>query len=267
MAIRIGLGSWADAEYNGLLYPAGLTSDLRLSGYAMWFQHVEVNATYYRTPSKAAAEKWIADTPPGFTFDIRLHRIFSQSPKKAATGGRLLPLYLENLKPLFEAKRFGAFLLVLSPIFSPKRHRLEELDPLIQETRPHTLAIELRHADWVNDENRAGTLKFFRDRGVTWVAVDMPRIEDSDLMPPIDEVTQPRLAYLRLHGRNPKYLEAKSAAERHIHAYTEEELKDIVQRVRHLAVLAKEVRVIANNHYSDFAPTTALRLQQMLELD
>ncbi len=156
---------------------------------------------------------------------------------------------------------------MLSPIFSPERHRLEELDPLIEKTRPYPLAIELRHVDWVNAKNRAATLEFFRDRGVTWVAVDLPRIEGSDLMPPIDEVTAPNLAYLRLHGRNPKYLEAKSAAERHIHAYTEAELKEIIGRIRRLTAGAKDVRVIANNHFSDFAPTTALCLRQLLGLD
>jgi uncharacterized protein YecE (DUF72 family) len=267
MAIQVGLGSWADPDYVGLLYPPGLPSGQRLSGYAMWFSHVEVNATYYRTPAKAAVKKWIEETPPGFIFDIRLHRIFSQSPQKAATSGRLLPLYLENLQPLFEARRFGAFLLVLSPNFSPGRHQLEELDPLVGAVRPHPLAVELRHADWVNEKNRSRTLEFFRDRRLTWVAVDMPRIEGSELMPPVDEVTQPDLAYLRLHGRNPNYLEAKSAAERHIHAYSEAELKEITQRVRHLASRAKNVRVVANNHYTDFAPKTALRLQQLLELD
>lgn len=267
MGIRIGCGSWADADYVGLIYPRGLSSDLRLGAYAMWFNHVEVNATYYRTPSRAAVKKWVADTPSGFSFDVRLHRVFSQSPGKAAREGGLLPLYLENLKPLFEAARFGAFLLVLSPAFSPERHRLEELDRLIEKVRPHRLAIELRHAGWVRGKHRDSTLQFFRGRKVTWVAVDMPRIKDSTLMPPIDAVTDPRLGYLRLHGRNPKYLEAKSAADRHIHAYTEKELGEIVRRVRRIARHAGEVRVVANNHYSDFAPRTALRLQQLLHLD
>ncbi len=100
MAIQVGCGSWADSEYIGLLYPPALPADLRLSGYATWFDHVEVNATYYRTPGKAAVAKWVSDTPSGFTFDIRLHRVFSQSPETSAREGRLLPLYLENLPTL-----------------------------------------------------------------------------------------------------------------------------------------------------------------------
>ena len=237
---------------------------MRLSAYAMWFDHIEVNATYYKTPRREAVAKWIADTPSNFQFDIRLHQAISRGPEKAGKDGRLLGYLFESLEPMFQAKRFGTFLLVLSPTFSPERHRLQELDALIRRIRPRSLAIELRHTDWVTPKNRAATLGYFREQGVTWVAVDMPQIEGSELMPPIDEVTQPQLAYLRLHGRNPEYLEAKSAAERHTYEYTDEDLHEIVQRIRKLSAKAANVRVVANNHALDFAPRTALILKQLL---
>jgi len=213
MAIHLGLGSWADAEYAGLLYPRGFPPDMRLSTYAMWFDHIEVNASYYSTPRREAVIKWIEATPPNFRFDIRLHRMFSISPEKTAKTGRMLPYLLEAMEPLFTAKKFSSFLLVLSPIFAPSRHRLEELDTLVEKIKPHQLAIELRHVDWVEGKARATTLAWFRERNVTWVAVDMPPLKGSDLMPVVDEVTNPQLAYLRLHGRNPQYLEGKTAAE------------------------------------------------------
>jgi uncharacterized protein YecE (DUF72 family) len=264
MAIRIGCGSWADPDYAGLLYPRGASPEMRLSGYAMWFDRVEVNSSYYSTPKKEQVAKWIENTPPGFLFDIRLHRIISQGPAKAAREGRLLPYFLESTEPLIKAGRLGTFLLVLSPGFGPERHQLEELDGLIEKMRPHSLAVELRHSAWVEGKNRASTLDFFRTRKVTWVAVDMPPIKGSDLMPPVDEVTDSRMAYLRLHGRNPKYLEAESAAERHTYAYTESDLREIVKRIRNLATRARDVHVVANNHAYDFAPRAALTLKQML---
>jgi uncharacterized protein YecE (DUF72 family) len=230
----------------------------------MWFDRVEVNSSYYATPKKEAVAKWISSTPSSFLFDIRLHRAISQSPEKAAKDGRLLDYLFTGVRPLLEANRLGAFLLVLSPNFSPERHRLEELDALIGKIRPHPLAIELRHSAWVQGDVRASTLDFFRTRQVTWVAVDMPPIQGSDLMPPVDEVTQPRLAYLRLHGRNLKYLNAKSAAERHTYAYTESDLRDIVGRIHRLAEKARDVHVVANNHARDFAPRAALALKEML---
>jgi uncharacterized protein YecE (DUF72 family) len=264
MATRIGCGSWADQDYVGLLSPVGFPSELRLSAYAMWFDHVEVNASYYATPRKATVAQWVNNTPPGFLFDVRLHRAISMSPEKAAKDGRLLGLLMDGMEPLFQAKKFGAFLLVLSPFFSPGRHALAELDLLIEKLRPHALAIELRHAAWVRGKARATTLQYFRERKVTWVAVDMPRIEGADIMPPVDEVTQPELAYLRLHGRNAKWLEVKSAAERHAYFYDGDERGELVKRIRGLEKKAKEVRVVANNHFRDYAPKTALALKEAL---
>jgi uncharacterized protein YecE (DUF72 family) len=264
MAIRIGCGSWADAEYMGLLYPPAFPPDLRLCGYAMWFDHVEVNATYYALPKKKTVEKWIEQTPSGFLFDIRVPRTISQSPAKAGKDGRLIDIMLKNLEPLREAKRLGVFLLVLSPFFKPERHHLEELDDLIKKMRPHSLAVELRHSDWVSKKLRASTLRYFKERKLTFVTVDMPPIKGSDLMPFLEDVTQPGLAYVRLHGRNPGYVKAKSAMERHTYLYPENELKELVQRIRRLSSKAKEVRVVANNHAQDFAPRTALALKEML---
>jgi uncharacterized protein YecE (DUF72 family) len=264
MALRIGCGSWADAEYAGLLYPKAFPPDLRLCGYAMWFDHVEVNATYYALPKKEAVERWVELTPPGFLFDIRLPRIISQSPAKAGKDGRLLKILLENLKPLQKTGKLGTFLLVLSPFFSPDRHQLEELDALVEKIRPHSLSVELRHSDWVSKKLRASTLRFFKERKLTFVTVDMPPIKGSDLMPFVDEVTQPQLAYLRLHGRNLNYLKVKTAAERHTYFYSDAELKELAQRIRRLSSKASEVRVVANNHAQDFAPRTALALKELL---
>jgi uncharacterized protein YecE (DUF72 family) len=266
MAISIGCGSWADAEYMGLLYPKAFPPDLRLAAYAMWFDHVEVNASYYAIPRTKAVRAWVEQTPASFRFDIRLPRAISQSPEQAGKDGRLIKILLENLKPLARVGKLGTFLLVLSPFFKPDRHRLEELDPLIERIRPHSLAVELRHSGWVTGDARAATLRFYRERKLTWVAVDMPPIVGSDLMPILDEVTEPSLAYLRLHGRNLRYLKVKSAAERHTYFYPEKELVELAGRIRRLAAQAANVRVVANNHAFDYAPLTALALKELLEI-
>jgi len=264
MAIRIGCGSWADAEYAGLLYPRGFPPDLRLCGYAMWLDHVEVNATYYALPKKEAVQKWVEQTPPGFLFDIRVPRTISQSPAKAGQDGRLIKIMLENLEPLLQAKRLGTFLLVLSPFFKPERHKLQELDALIEKMQPHSLSVELRHSDWVSKKFRASTLRFFKERKLTFVTVDMPPIGGSDLMPFVEDITNSKLAYVRLHGRNMGYVEAKSAMERHTYLYSESELRELAQRIRRMSSKVNDIRVVANNHAQDFAPRTALALKELL---
>jgi uncharacterized protein YecE (DUF72 family) len=264
MAIRIGCGSWGDAEYTGLLYPPGLPPDKRLGCYATWFDHVEVNSSYYATPRREAVVKWVKETPASFLFDVKLHRAFSRSPAKVTRESDLLAYLLKGLQPLIRAKKLGAFLLVLAPDFGPEKHRLDELDLLIDKLQPAPLAVELRHGDWVKGKERAKTLAFFRERQIAWVATDMPRLKDSTILPAIDEVTLPRLAYLRLHGRNKNYLKAKSAAERHTYEYSPAELKEIAARIKRLTGQAEDVCVVANNHAQDFAPKTALAPQRLI---
>lgn len=263
--IRVGIGSWADAEYTGLLYPKGLPPNQRLKTYATWFNHVEVNATYYRTPARQLVADWVKQTPADFRFEVKLHRAFSMSPAKVAADRDFVSRWLDTLEPLIAAQKLGSFLLVLPPGFGPNR-RLEELDELARQFGPHLLAVELRDRAWIAGEQKERTLEYFRKRGLVWVAVDMPQVRGAKLMPPVDEVTNPRLAYLRLHGRNKKWQRAKSAAERHTYEYPAKELKEIATRVRALAKKADEVHVVANNHAQDFAPKTALALQRLLRL-
>jgi uncharacterized protein YecE (DUF72 family) len=265
MAIRVGIGSWSDSEYRGVLYPRGLPPGDRLKTYATVFDHVEVNSTFYGAPKPAAVTQWINSTPAGFLFDIKLHRVFSQSPAKAEIHGQddLLSYTLERLDPLARAHKLGVFLLLLSGRFSPDRHSLAELDGLVERLKPHALAVEIRDPAWIVGKERARTFAYFRERGIAWVAVDMP--DDAGLMPALDEVTLPTLAYLRLHGRNREgYLSGKTAAEQHAYRYTEADLLQIAKRVQTLAMGATEVRVVANNHASDFAPRAALRLRELL---
>ncbi len=265
MSIRVGIGSWADVEYSGVLYPKAVKAVQRLPWYATQFNHVEVNSSYYRTPTRALTASWVKATPPGSTFTVKLHRAFSQSPAKTADGD-LPKRLLAGVAPLVRASRLAAFLPVLPPSFEPNRLALTERDGLAERLRPHLLAVELRDRRWVTGRVRVRTFDYFRERGFVFVGVDLPRIEDSTMLPPLDAVTNPRLAYLRLHGRNSSWLAAKSAAERHDYAYAARELQEIARRVRRLAGKADEVHVIANNHAHDFAPRTALALQRLLRV-
>lgn len=264
MAVHVGIGSWGDDAYVGVLYPRGLSKADRLSEYARHLEHVEVNSTYYALPRPPAVLSWIQQTPAGFTFSLKLHRAISQSPSKAAEGASIGRL-LSATQPLRATKRLMCYLLVLPPRFSPERHTLEELDGLAERLGSHRLAVELRHSGWVAGKAKAATLDYFRERKLVWVAVDMPRIAGSTLMPAVDAVTNPALAYLRLHGRNSHYLEAENAAEGHHYTYAPRELSTLAARVRKLSEAADEVCVIANNHSSDFAPRAALALRALLE--
>jgi len=265
MAIKVGIGSWADDEYVGVLYPEKTPSAKRLAAYAERLDHVEVNSTLYATPRAPAVAGWLEQTAGKVSFDVKLHRALTQAPASAADS-KLPGMYVEAVQPLVAAGKFGTFFLILNPSFGPKRNKLEELDALTEALKPHRLAVELRNRGWVDGEQRTRTLEHFRTRGLVWIAVDMPALDKSSIMPAVDEVTNADLAYLRLHGRNPRWLEVETTGERHTYEYTRPDLEEIVGRVRKLATQAKDVHVIANNHAQDFAPKTALALKELLGL-
>ena len=275
--IRVGTSSWADPGFVKEWYPPKMPAKDRLPWYAQHFDMVELNSSFYAIPDRNTAHSWVEVTPPGFTFDVKAHRALSRHSAPAeslppdlrelhATPELERPLaerLVEETAPLRDADRFGAYLLQLTPAFSPRKHDLEELDQLVEILGPHGLAVELRNRNWVDEERRERTLDWFSDRGVAFVGVDAPPGNNFQIMPPIDAVTNPRIAYLRAHGRNKEgYLRGRSAAERFDWPYAVRELDELAARVRTLAEDAKTVRVAFAN--GAHAMDAALRMRELL---
>jgi uncharacterized protein YecE (DUF72 family) len=286
--ILIGTSSWADPGFVKEWYPPKLAARERLPWYAERFQTVELNSSFYAVPDRSTVHKWVDDTPDDFVFDVKVHRALSRHaapldslPEDLRDGvetterGRirldaelesaLAKRLVEETAPLAEAGKLGAYLVQLTPAFSPRNHELDELDTLVEIFAPHGLAIELRHRGWVREKRRERTLGWFADRGVTYVCVDAPPGDHIPIMPPLDAVTNDRLAYLRAHGRNTDgYLKGRSVAERFAWRYSDEELEEIGGRVSSLAEEAGEVHVAFNNNRGDDAPTAAQRFRALL---
>jgi uncharacterized protein YecE (DUF72 family) len=161
----------------------------------------------------------------------------------------------------------GAFLLQLSPAFSPRKHQLEELAPLLGLLADFRVAVEFRNRNWAQGDRLAEMLEFLRTHGATLVSVDTPEEEHFTIMPPgLDEITNPQLAYLRLHGRDAHaYTTGKTVATRFDYDYSDEEIEEVATRGRKLAQQAPQVHIVFNNNTHDYAPHAALRLRQALK--
>jgi uncharacterized protein YecE (DUF72 family) len=84
-------------------------------------------------------------------------------------------------------------------------------------------------------------------------------------MPPVDAVTNPKLAYMRMHGRNTEgYLKGKSVAERFDWDYSDDELREIAGRVESLGEHAGEVHALFNNNRGADAPSAAQRFRLLM---
>jgi uncharacterized protein YecE (DUF72 family) len=85
------------------------------------------------------------------------------------------------------------------------------------------------------------------------------------IMPPVDAVTDSRLAYFRAHGRNLEgYVRGRSVAERFGYDYSDDELREIGARAGELAAQAQEVRLMFNNNRGADAPRAAARMRELL---
>ena len=94
---------------------------------------------------------------------------------------------------------------------------------------------------------------FEREHSLAHVVVDEPQGFSSSI-PAVWEVTSPKLAIVRLHGRNAQTWEKKGLAassERFDYEYHEQELREFVQPVRSLAEQAQRVHVVFNNNLRD----------------
>jgi uncharacterized protein YecE (DUF72 family) len=287
--ILVGTASWSDPGFVERWYPKKMPAGERLQWYAQHFDMVEVNSTFYSVPEPRMVERWCAATPDDFTFDVKLHQLFSfhSTPAKllppdlqrrAETDARgnvkstpdLREALLKTLLPatsiFHDAGKLGVLLLQLSPAFSPRKHELAELERLIEMLSDYDLAIEFRNRNWAISDQLQSTIDFLQKHHAIFVNVDAPASDHFMVMPSeIDEVTNAALAYLRLHGRNAKaYITGKTVAARFDYDYSENEIAEVAQRSRKLAKEARELHVIFNNNNLDYAPRAALRLRKAL---
>lgn len=70
MAFRVGTSGWQYADWRERFYPKKLPKREWLSYYSERFDTVEVNATFYRLPSRDVVERW-ADTVPDRFASVR----------------------------------------------------------------------------------------------------------------------------------------------------------------------------------------------------
>jgi uncharacterized protein YecE (DUF72 family) len=281
--ILVGTASWADKSLvdSKLFYPKDAkTAEARLRHYASHFPLVEVDSSYYALPAPPVAELWAQRTPETFVFDIKAFRLFTlhQTPpnvlppdirealgplaeKRNVYYADLPPELMDEmwrrfrlaLEPLRLAGKLGAVLFQFPPWFFYRRSNLAHIAHCAQVLDGYQIAVEFRNGTWLEDKHRTEVLGFEREHNLTHVVVDEPQGFSSSI-PALWEVTSAELAIFRLHGRNAQTWDKKgltASSERFDYEYQEQELREFVQPVRHLAAQAKRVHVVFNNNLRD----------------
>jgi len=75
--ILLGTSAFTANGWLGSFYPAGMKPADYLKFYSTRFQTVEVDSTFYGTPSAATVEKWYEKTPPDFIFAAKIPQVIT----------------------------------------------------------------------------------------------------------------------------------------------------------------------------------------------
>ena len=182
-----GTSGFAYPGWAPRFYPAGLPAGRLLSAYAARLSAVELHGTFYRRPTPAAVEAWLAATPPGFRFCPKAQR-GSVLRSFRADGAKDALDWLTPSLALF-GERLGPVLLSVPGTIIRDDRALDGLLEAWPAELP--LALELVHPSWEDDE----VFDRLRDRHVGLVATDREAAPEPDL-----RRTGPSL-YLRLRRR------------------------------------------------------------------
>ena len=165
--LRVGCSGWNYKHWrNGVFYPPRLPASKWLPFYAQRFDTVEVNATFYRLPRATAVANWVALTPPGFVFTIKMSRYVTHVKRLTGVKESLKRFYA-TITPLVESPKFGPLLWQFPETF----HRDDErLLGALDELPGGRHAFEFRHASWFAPE----ILGLLRARNAALVIGDHP---------------------------------------------------------------------------------------------
>jgi uncharacterized protein YecE (DUF72 family) len=164
--VRIGCSGWNYGHWRERVYPKGLPPRRWLEHYATLFDTVEVNATFYRLPTRSAVANWVEQTPPGFLFTIKASRYLTHIRRLTDLGAGVARFY-ERIEPLVRSPKMGPVLWQLPERFHRDDDRLSSaLDAL----PPGRHCFEFRHASWFVPE----VVELLRDHSAALVIGDSP---------------------------------------------------------------------------------------------
>lgn len=260
--IRVGPAGWSYPDWAGFAYPSRRPKGFHEVAFlAQFFDTIEINTSFYNPIRPEHAALWTRQVAvnPNFQFTAKLWQRFTHDPTVTAEDERLVRAGFDVLRA---AGKLGAVLLQFPFSFHRNAETLAYLGALLRRFADYPLVVELRHATW----NSPAVLELLRSAGAGFCNIDQPIIGKS--LEPSAHLTS-AIGYVRLHGRRYDTWfsddPAIPAFERYNYLYPEQELRPWADRTAQIAQAAREVYVIANNHYQGKAAVNALQLISMLK--
>ena len=165
--VRIGCSGWNYRHWRETVYPKGVPASRWLEHYATLFDTVEVNATFYRLPSRSAVESWIESTPEDFVFALKASRYLTHVKRLRELPDGIARLG-ERIEPLLATPKMGPLLWQLPENFHRDDERLASALDALPDWRH---CFEFRHPSWF----AADVTALLREHRVALVIGDHPK--------------------------------------------------------------------------------------------
>ncbi len=287
--LYVGTSGWhyprakeGDFTWEGVFYPPkqpGRKAGPELEYYAQFFNSAEVNLTFYQLPQLRMVKGWVERTPKDFRFSVKLHQKFTHPSlyerTERAAGRMPAPLDVADIDAfrmivdtLARGGKLGVVLMQFPYNVPPTPTNVGTIVSLARAFKPHRVALEIRTRGW---RSAPHVLEELQAHNIAWVYVDQYTLRYSairDVSPTADSY------YLRLHGRNPAWVQAKSGPERYNYLYSWAELRQIAAKFARELPKVHGAYVYFNNHAAAKAATNAFmwmalfnELQTMLPPD
>lgn len=245
--LRVGTCSWSDPSWAGCFYPPNLPASGYLAAYAGHFDTVEIDATWYRSPSPRVVEGWAAKTPERFLFAAKAPQLITHEC-----------ILLDCEEPLAEylssMERLGSKLgpvLFQFPYFKKAQvagleaflKRLVPFLDLLPEGREY--AVEVRNRSWVAPP----LLEALRRRNVALALIDHPWMPRPEGYARIANLVTADFLYVRWLGDRYKIEEQTTRWDQLI-LDRSEDMREWIRLLREIGQTSRRFYAYFNNHYA-----------------
>lgn len=253
--IRIGAQGWNYEDWVGGFYPRRTRASEFLDLYGKAFDTVEVDSTFYAIPSEASIKSWVARSPEGFVYSLKLPQQITHE-QRLRDSAEVLERFCLQARGLGD--KLGSVLVQLPPDFSPRSWpALEKFIPLLPSDL--RFAVEFRDQAWVSDPFVDQVLELFAAHGVALALVDSKWIPRQFSLRLADRPTAP-FAYVRWMG--PRELTDFSR----VQINRDQEFHEWAKAFAELRQRVEIIYGYFNNHYQGHSPGSANHFKQLIGL-
>ena|SRR5215471_8371133 len=251
--LLLGTSAFTANGWAGAFYPPGMKPPDFLSYYAKQFKTVEIDSTYYGTPSESTVTGWYEKTPPDFVFAAKVPQVVTHEKMLNGCEAEFdefidrMGLLGEKLGPLLlQFRWFNKYEIQADEFFLRLRFFLGRLKDL----PTHRFVVEIRNKAWLDKR----LTDLLREYNVALALTDISRMPRPWEKKQFDFVTTD-FVYVRWLGDRNGMETLTTTWDKTIINRTDD-LQNWAGLFRQFVSRNLKVYAYANNHYAGHGPDT-----------